>query len=137
MCVLVAVAMPPGPDAYGPLSTASPQQTAGTLCVAPAVMDPDRGPMVNDCASRNFSFRIDDGPKTPWSKTSSVHIERLDLTTKHRVTVYCGGKRHQSFVFRFTDYKSRELCLFLNDLYQTVQLWDHGPWCKCAPRHKT
>jgi hypothetical protein len=46
--------------------------------------------------------------------------------------VLCDGKPQQSFRFRFSTFKSNRLCLFINDLYQTVQLWKlkESPWCK-------
>jgi hypothetical protein len=47
--------------------------------------------------------------------------------------VLCDGKPKQSFIFSFSAYKGHKLCLFFNDLYWTVQLWDDEktPWCKC------
>ena len=38
--------------------------------------------------------------------------------------VLCNGKPQQSFRFRFSEFKTKELCLFINDLYQTAQLWE-------------
>jgi hypothetical protein len=49
------------------------------------------------------------------------------------VVVLCNHKPLQSFAFLFSEFKTKELCLFLNDLYRTVQLWESksAPWCKC------
>jgi hypothetical protein len=107
------------------------QPPVGAICLRPARIDPERGPMVNPCTSGNFSLRIDGGPVKPWSKTQAVRITDLDMAAKHRVTIYGDGKPHQSFAFRFSEFKSTELCLFLNDLYHTAQLWDRSPLCKC------
>jgi hypothetical protein len=107
------------------------QQQVGGICVRPARVDAERGPMVNPCTSGNFSLQIDGGPVKPWSKTQAVRIPDLNMTAKHRVIVYCDGKPHQSFTFRFSEFTSTELCLFINDLYHTVQLWNRSPLCKC------
>jgi len=62
-----------------------------------------------------------------------VKIDGLDLAAKHRVTVYRAGKAQQSFRFNFPVNGSNNACLFFNDLYWTVQLWERkaAPWCKC------
>jgi hypothetical protein len=62
-----------------------------------------------------------------------MEVTDLNATKQHMVTVYRGGKAQQSFSFEFSSYKSKKLCLFLNDLYWTVQLWEskRAPWCKC------
>jgi hypothetical protein len=60
-------------------------------------------------------------------------VDGLDISARHRVVVYCDKKPQQSFSFRFSEFKAKRLCLFLNDLYETVQLWEpsQAPWCKC------
>jgi len=77
--------------------------------------------------------KIDALQTIAWPTKKSVKIEALDVTAPHRVVVFCSGKPQQSFKFRFSDFNSRELCLFINDLYKTVQLWESKgtPWCKC------
>ena len=84
------------------------------------------------CSSANFSFRIDDGPVQKWPRGQPVRAGGLDVAVRHRIRTYCDGKPHQSFSFRYSDYKSTELCLFLNDLYFTPQLWERTPICKCS-----
>ena len=111
------------------LLMAQPQM--GAICLRPAWIEPDRGPGVNGCTSGKFSLRIDGGPVKAWSKTQAVRIADLDMATKHTVTIYCDGKPHQSFSFRFSQFKSTELCLFVNSLYHTAQLWERSPLCKC------
>jgi hypothetical protein len=107
----------------------------GSICVAPI---PKEAPTTAGtpelaCPSGKFSLKIDDRPLIVWSSNASVKIDDLDLTVRHRVTIFCNGKPHQSFRFRFSEFKSKQLCLFLNDLYQTAQLWETkgSPWCKC------
>lgn len=64
-----------------------------------------------------------------------MSLTGLDLKLRHRMVVFCEGKRQQSFRFHLSDYKTGKACLFLNDLYLTAQLWEpkEAPWCKCKP----
>jgi hypothetical protein len=120
----------------GPVSFA--QSEYGSLCVAPI---PEQmahrwaGGTIPICESTKFSLRIDGKKTFSWPTKDSIKIDGLDLSVRHRVIVYCDEKPNQSFSFRFSEFNSRNLCLFLNDLYKTVQLWDPkqqpAPWCKC------
>ncbi len=85
------------------------------------------------CSSGNLSLKIDARKSVSWPHDESLQIEPLDLAPSHLVTVLCDGKPLQSFRFMFSEYTTRELCLFINDFYQTVQLWERAksPWCKC------
>jgi len=111
--------------------------TRGSVCVAPV---PPGRPGTADipehiCSSGRLSFKVDAQPVTPFPHKTSVNIEDLDLAVKHRVTISCDDRPQQSFSFRFAEYQSQNLCLFINDLYQTVQLWEskRAPWCNCQP----
>jgi hypothetical protein len=122
-----------------PASFTQPEH--GSICVAPNPEDMSQMWAANlPCRSNKFSLSIDDQKAFAWPTKASVKIDGLDIITRHRVVVYCDGKPHQSFSFRFSEYKARELCLFLNDLYKTVQLSDDpkqspAPWCRCnSPR---
>jgi hypothetical protein len=78
-------------------------------------------------------MKIDSQQPMAWPIKENVKIEALDVTVTHRVVVFCDGKPQQSFKFRFSEFKTSELCLFINDMYKTAQLWDSkgAPWCKC------
>ena len=106
----------------------------GLICIAPILKEPPTtsAPYL-ECPPGKFSLKLDDRQPIPWSSKSSIKIDDLDLATRHRMAVFCNGKPHQSFRFRFSEFKSKELCLFLKDLYQTAQLWEakRTPWCKC------
>ena len=109
--------------------------THGTVCVAPI---PPGAPTTadipeHDCRSGKLSYRIDSRPATVWPHHANIELEDIDITQRHQIVVLCDGKAQQSFSFSFSSYKSTDLCLFINDLYQTAQLWDrkHSPWCKC------
>ena len=116
------------------IPTTSPGQPArGSVCVAPVVvpLPPPRPDMF--CRSGKFSLKIDNLKVVSWPDKESVRFAGLELDDRHRVVVYCDSNPQQSFTFRFNEYKTTELCLFFNDRYGTIQLWDttRSPWCKC------
>jgi hypothetical protein len=85
------------------------------------------------CQKWSLLVKIDDMKAVSWPRNESAKIDGLDLTRRHRVLVSRDGKPQQSFGFRFSEFKTRKLCLFLNDFYKTVQLWEdkQSPRCKC------
>jgi hypothetical protein len=111
------------------------QSATGFVCVAPRPKQPPTtsSPDIPPCPSNNLAIKVDDKEAVEWSRTESLALSPLDPTRRHRVTIQCDGKPQQSFTFRFSEYQSSKLCLFLNDFYQTVQLWERerAPWCKC------
>jgi len=114
--------------------TVSPESRSGSLCVAPVAEKPmPTGAPGLICASEKLSFAIDSLPKRTWPIKESVKFDALDLSVSHRVVIFCEDKAQQSFKFRYSEFKARKLCLFINDLYKTAQLWEdkQSPWCKC------
>jgi len=112
---------------------ASADSHSGSVCIAPVPETVDgRSAPGMACGLDKLSLKID-GKAMAWSTKESVKIEDLDVNVRHRVVVFCDGKPQQSFGFRFSDFKTADLCLFLNDLYRTVQLSEvkRCPWCKC------
>jgi hypothetical protein len=111
----------------------SAQSDTASLCVAPSTAETPQRCSPGLCASGSLSLKLDDQPVMPWPKSQSLRIDGLSSTAKHRVIIYRAGKAQQSFKFDFSDFKSNEACLFLNDLYWTAQLWEpnKAPWCKC------
>ncbi len=110
------------------------QEDSGAICVAPIPHElPSTSAPGLFCKSGKFSFRIDSQKPVAWPSDKSTSVTGLDLKARHRVVVFCDGKPHQSFKFRFSEYKTGKACLFLNDLYWTAQLWEpkQAPWCKC------
>lgn len=107
----------------------------GSVCVAPIPEEPPStaGTPELFCHSGKLSLRIDGLPAMPWPHKDSFKFASLDVDRTHIVVVLCDGKPQQSFRFRFSEYKRSELCLFINDLYQTAQLWEakRSPWCRC------
>ena len=106
---------------------------SGSVCIAPVPEKPElRSAPGLFCNSENLSLKID-AKAMPWPIGESVRIDALDTAVRHRVVVSCDGKPQQTVVFRFSEFKAAELCLFLNDLYKTVQLQEvkRSPWCRC------
>jgi hypothetical protein len=109
------------------------QAESGSLCIAPAIFDPKNASAPGlYCEAEKFSLKLD-GQLMAWPLKESVKLSGLDLTTRHRVIVLCDHRPQQSFTFSFSEFDSNQLCLFLNDLYRTVQLWEakRAPWVKC------
>ena len=102
----------------------------GSLCIAPVFLDAKNliAPGLG-CDADKLSLKID-AQVMAWP-LKSVKSD-LNLTTHHRVMVLCEHKPQQSFIFRFSEFKTEQLCLFLGG-YKTVQLWEakRSPWCKC------
>ena len=113
------------------------QSENGSICMAPVSYDwpPTRSGIILPCNPDKLSLKIDAQKAISWPTKESAKIDDLDLAARHRVVISCGGKPQQSFSFRFSEYKASDLCLFINDLYMTAQLWDPkqnpAPWCKC------
>ena len=115
--------------------TANPE--TGTVCVASRAADPFRGqviPPTGEVSSGGFRVKIDKQPSVPWPQRESLKIADLDLNERHLLAVvYANGKSVESLWFRFSDYKSNNLCMFY-DGYQGIGLAEqsrHTPWCKC------
>ncbi len=103
--------------------TLSTEPSSGSLCVAPVPEKPI--PMAAPgliCAFEKLSFTIDSLPRRAWPIKESVKFDGLDLSASHRVVIFCDDKAQQSFKFRYSEFRTTRLCLFINDLYKTAQL---------------
>jgi hypothetical protein len=109
------------------------QSDTGSICIAPNAAETPQRCAPGLCAGGKLSLRIDRQSVQAWPKSESMRISRLSTTARHRIVIYRAGKSEQSFTFRFSEFKSKTPCLFLNDLYWTAQLWEakEAPWCKC------
>jgi len=114
---------------------ASVESEHGAVCVAPVPLGRPITSATHElvCQTGNLSLKVDKQPEILWPHKHGIKIESLDITQSHRVVVFCDEKAQQSFSFRFSEFKTKKLCLFINDLYQTAQLWEssRSPWCKC------
>jgi len=110
----------------------------GSVCVAPMLWEPQTGdgPRLSApglyCDPTQISLKIDEHV-IPSPIKESVKLTGLDVTLRHHVIVFCSHKPQQSFTFRFSDFKAKQLCFFLKSFYMTAQLWEakRATWCKC------
>jgi hypothetical protein len=113
----------------------SAESESGTVCVAPVPERPTpySAPPGFFCEPGKLSLKLDERQAVPWPIKESLRVDGLDLDISHRVTIFCNGKPQQSFKFRFPQFATKKLCLFINDFYKTAQLWEdkQSPWCKC------
>jgi hypothetical protein len=114
-------------------ATVSAEPGTGSICVVP-VRRSEKNLVGQglDCDPAILSLRIDTRQVVPWPQTGSLKVEDLDQIQRHLVAVLCAGKPLQSFKFGFSEFKTRELCLYF-DSYQGVQLQgrDHARRCNC------
>lgn len=116
--------------------SAQAEPKTGTVCVASRAATPFRGqviPLTGEVSSGGIQLRIDKRPPVPWPQRESLKIEGLDLNERHLLAVLDSkGKPIESFWFKFSDYKSVDLCMSY-DGYQGVGLQEakRSPWCKC------
>jgi hypothetical protein len=117
---------------------ATAQQATGGVCVAARVDDPlwkqPAIPPNGEINSFGFRVKIDKRPAVAWPERKSLRIDGLDISEQHLAVVLdSDGKPIESVRFRFSDYKSTELCMAY-DGYQGIRLQDatrRTPWCKC------
>jgi hypothetical protein len=111
------------------MALARPKQ--GSICVQPLALR-----SFSLCHSGKLSVSVDKGAKILWPRGNPVKIGGLDLDQSHIVTASCDGKPVQSARFKFSEYKSDELCLLFQEMfdgYEGLRLWDAGyarRWCK-------
>jgi hypothetical protein len=109
----------------------SRQAQRGTVCVAPNSTEaPAKFSPGQNYNPATLSIRMDKGPLTPWPHKEGMKIGDLDVNERHLVTVTSDGKRLFSFWFKFSEYKSGDLCLSF-DGYEGAQLQETKAWCKC------
>jgi hypothetical protein len=111
------------------------QSDRGMVCVASRADDPWWKVSVPEATNtRGFRVRIDNRPALPWPKKESLVLGDLDPNERHLLVAMDGsGKPVESVRFRFSQYKSTDLCMTY-DGYQGMQLQEetrHTPWCKC------
>lgn len=113
-------------------------QHTGTVCVAARIDEPfwkEPATLPNgEINSHGLKLRLDTRPVNEWPERKSLKIEGLDADERHLLAVLdSSGKPIQSVRFKFSDYKSTDLCLLYNG-YQGIALKGatrKTPWCKC------
>jgi hypothetical protein len=110
----------------------------GSICVAPPER-PTTGEksLANPAAGNSisvYSIQVDKMSPVLASNQKAVRISPISTDRKHLVKIMGDGKIVQSFWFTFGKFKTKDLCLFFNALYQTWSLWDRNEGraiCKC------
>ena len=117
---------------------ATAQQATGSVCVAARADDPfwkQPAKLPNgQINSHGLRVKIDKRPAAAWPERKSLRIDGLDTSERHLAVVLdSDGKPIESVRFKFSDYKSTELCMAY-DGYQGIGLQQatrRTPWCKC------
>jgi len=120
------------------LISGAAQQGTGSVCVAARIDDPfwkEPATLPNgQINSHGLKVRVDTRPVEEWPQRKSLKIDGLDTSERHLlVVVDPSGKPIESVRFKFSDYKSTELCMAY-DGYQGIGLQEatrRTPWCKC------
>lgn len=117
-------------------SQVKPAPENGSVCIAAVVPPNDSEKSLANPAGGNriqhYAIRIDDLPLVHAVADKGFRTPPLEYSKKHVVRIFGDGKQVGSFYFKFTEFKSNDLCLFFNPLYETWQLWDMkstGKWC--------
>jgi hypothetical protein len=108
------------------------QTERGTLYVKPNSSESPTRVSPGQCYNpATLTLKIDKRAPIPWPHKESVRIDDLDVNVRHLVVLTSDGKNVQSFWFRFSDFKTTDLCIRF-DGYQGVQLHEkNSPLCKC------
>jgi len=103
-------------------------KTAGSICIAPtdkpasgekSLANPSGGNLIS-----TYSIQVDKMSPVVASNERPVRISSIATGRKHLVKIIGDGKVRQSFWFNFSTFKTKDLCLFFNSLYETWSLWD-------------
>ena len=109
--------------------TVQAQSTAaGSICIAPPDKPTSGEKNLANPAGGNsistYSIQVDKMAPVVASHDRPVPISSIATDRKHLVKIIGDGKVIQSFWFNFSRFKTRDLCLFFNSLYETWSLWD-------------
>jgi len=123
----------------GPLVSA--QSEFGSVCVAPnprPKVEIEVWPKdVYNPAT--LAVRIDKRRAVSFPRKDCIKIPSLDLNSPHVISLMSDGKIFDSFRFRFSDYKSTQLCLLFDGVGAPELKEDtrYTPWCTCKEQKGT
>jgi hypothetical protein len=114
------------------------QRGTGSVCVAARIDDPfwkEPATLPNgEINSHGLKVRVDRRLVEEWPQWKSLKIDGLDTSERHLLVVLdLSGKPIESVRFKFSDYKSTDLCMTY-DGYQGIGLQEatrRTPLCKC------
>jgi hypothetical protein len=110
----------------------------GTICVGP-IPEPNNEEisLANPAGGGrdfNFTIQIDKGEIKTIPFDTTIIFTKLNLETKHLITIRNNNEITESFWFSFSKYKEDKLCLWFKPLYETWSLWELSKSkhiCKC------
>jgi len=101
---------------------------AGSICIAPPSRPTAGEKSLANPAGGNpisiYSIQVDKRSPAIATNDGPVRISSISTSGKHLVKVIGDGKVVQSFRLDFSKFKTKDLCLFFNSLYETWSLWD-------------
>ena len=103
-------------------------KATGSICIAPPDKATSGEKSLANPAGGNpisaYSIQVDKMSPVVASNDRPVRISSIATGRKHLVKIIGDGKVVQSFWFNFSTFKTKDLCLFFNSLYETWSLWD-------------
>jgi hypothetical protein len=109
-------------------SKASHSAGAGSICIAPPSRPTTGEKSLANSAGGNtisiYSIQVDKMSTVVASNDRPVRIPPISTSREHLVKIIGDGKVVHSFWLNFGKFKTRDLCLFFNSLYETWSLWD-------------
>jgi hypothetical protein len=117
--------------------------SSGAICIAPVARPTAGEKSLSNSTGGNhvssYTVQVDDKPAVVTSDEKGLRVTGLPTGKRHLVKIYGDGKLLHSFRFTYADYRSSELCLWFNPLYETWSLWkakDAGAKCRCEENAK-
>ena len=109
-------------------SKISQSASDGSICIAPPNKPTSGEKSLSNPAGGNlvqvYSIQVDKMAPVVASRDKPVRILSISMHRKHLVKIIADGKVAQSFWLNFSKFKTKDLCLFFNSLYETWSLWD-------------
>jgi len=110
------------------VSVHAQSKATGSICIAPPDKPTSGEKSLANPAGGNrissYSIQVDKMSPVVASSNRPVRISSIGTGRKHLVKIMGDGKVVQSFRFNFSTFKTNDLCLFFNSLYETWSLWD-------------
>jgi hypothetical protein len=118
--------------------SATAQRAIGSVCVVARIDDPffkEPATLPNgEINSHGLKVQVDKRPAQEWPQRKSLKIDGLDTGERHLLVVLdSSGRPIESVRFKFSDYKSTDLCMTY-DGYQGIGLEEatqRTRKCKC------